>query len=60
METDEEKRKELYGGPGTRSGRNPLIFAHYETINYLMRKNVEGSTVNPTLGLRLENVSKSG
>jgi peptide/nickel transport system substrate-binding protein len=35
----------------------PLVFAHYETINYLMRKNVCGSTVNPTLELRLELVS---
>ena len=34
----------------------PIIFAHYETFNYLMRNNVEGSTVNPTLGLRLEDV----
>ena len=34
----------------------PLIFVHYETINYLMKKDVNGSTVNPTLELRLENV----
>ncbi|MEP6759266.1 MAG: ABC transporter substrate-binding protein [Actinomycetota bacterium] len=34
----------------------PLIFAHYETINYLMNPNVTGSTVNSTLELRLENV----
>jgi peptide/nickel transport system substrate-binding protein len=34
----------------------PLIFAHFETINYLMRNDVMGSTVNPTLELRLENV----
>ncbi len=31
-------------------------FAHYETINYLMRTAVTGSTVNPTLELRMENV----
>jgi peptide/nickel transport system substrate-binding protein len=37
----------------------PLIFVHYETLNYLMRKNVTGSTINPTLELRLQNVSKS-
>ena len=36
---------------------NPLVFAHYETINYLMNKDVVGSTVNPTLELRLELVS---
>lgn len=35
----------------------PIVFAHYETINYLMRKNVCGSTVNPTLELRMELVS---
>ena len=35
----------------------PIVFAHYETINYLMKKNVCGSTVNPTLELRLELVS---
>ena len=35
----------------------PLIFAHYETLNYLSRKNVVGSTINPTLELNLENVS---
>jgi len=34
----------------------PIIFAHYETLNHLMRNNVEGSTVNPTLELRLEDV----
>ncbi|MFN8518797.1 MAG: hypothetical protein U0667_05260 [Chloroflexota bacterium] len=39
---------------------NPLVFAHYETINYLMNANVAGSTVNPTLGLRLESVGFTG
>jgi peptide/nickel transport system substrate-binding protein len=34
----------------------PIIFAHYETINYLMQKNVVGSTVNPTLELRMQDV----
>ena len=33
----------------------PLIFVHYETLNYLMRKNVTGSTINPTLELRSGN-----
>lgn len=61
LETDEAKRKELYLAVRDMVWTdNPLIFAHYETINYLMRKNVEGSTVNPTLGLRLENVGFSG
>ena len=61
LETDEAKRKELYKAVrDTVWADNPLVFVHYETINYLMRKNVEGSTVNPTLGLRLENVGFSG
>jgi peptide/nickel transport system substrate-binding protein len=35
---------------------SPIVFAHYETINYLMQKNVVGSTINPTLELRMQNV----
>jgi peptide/nickel transport system substrate-binding protein len=35
----------------------PLLFVHYETLNYLMRKGVTGSTTNPTLELRMENVA---
>jgi peptide/nickel transport system substrate-binding protein len=59
-ETDEAKRKDLYLGVREIVFEEaPLIFAHYETINYLMRKNVTGSTVNPTLELRMENVSKA-
>ena len=59
-ETDESKRKDLYIGARQMVFDDvPLIFVHYETINYLMRKNVSGSTVNPTLELRLENVSKA-
>ena len=59
-ETDEAKRKDLYLGVRQIVFEEvPLIFAHYETINYLMRKNVTGSTVNPTLELRMENVSKA-
>ena len=34
----------------------PLTFVHYETINYLMNNDVAGSTVNPTLELRLGDV----
>ncbi len=34
----------------------PLIFVHYETINYLMPTNVVGSTVTPTLELNMKNV----
>lgn len=37
----------------------PIIFLHYETINYLMRSQVHGSVVNPPLELGLANVWKS-
>jgi peptide/nickel transport system substrate-binding protein len=56
-ETDDAARMDLY-----RQVRQitfddaPIIFVHYETINYLMNNNVTGSTVNPTLELRMENV----
>jgi peptide/nickel transport system substrate-binding protein len=55
--TDEAARKALY--EQIRQivwDEAPIIFAHFETINYLMRNDVKGSTVNPTLELRLENV----
>ena len=35
---------------------SPLIFVHYETINYLMSTDVVGSTVTPTLELNMKNV----
>ena len=58
-ETDEAKRKELYLAVRQIAFDDvPIILAHYETINYLMRKNVHGSTVNPTLELRMENIWK--
>ena len=60
-ETDQTSRQALYKQIRQIVREDsPLVFVHYETINYLMRKNVEGSTVNPTLGLRLENVGFSG
>lgn len=34
----------------------PLVFAHYETLNYLMNKNVTGSVITPTLSLHMENI----
>jgi len=56
-ETDEATRKDLYEQIRTIVYTDaPLIFAHYETINYLMNTDVVGSTVNPTLELRLEDV----
>jgi peptide/nickel transport system substrate-binding protein len=59
-ETDMAKRKALYSELRKIIWDDvPLLFVHYETLNYLMRKSVTGSTTNPTLELRLENVSKS-
>jgi peptide/nickel transport system substrate-binding protein len=37
----------------------PLLFTHYETVNWLMRKNVVGSEIVPTLALRFELVGFS-
>ena len=55
--TDDDARKGLY--QQVRQivfDEAPIIFAHYETINYLMQKDVAGASVNPTLELRLQNV----
>lgn len=38
----------------------PLVFVHYETLNYLMNRNVVGSEITPTLSLHLENVGFTG
>jgi peptide/nickel transport system substrate-binding protein len=56
-ETDEQTRFDLY--KQIRQivfDDSPIIFAHYETINYLMQKDVVGSTVNPTLELRMQEI----
>lgn len=37
----------------------PILFTHYETLNYLMRKQIVGSTINPTLELRMQNVGET-
>lgn len=34
----------------------PILFSHYETINYLMVSDVHGSTITPTLQLNLQQV----
>jgi peptide/nickel transport system substrate-binding protein len=57
--TDEATRKDLY--VQLRKivfDAVPLIFVHYETLNYLMRKHIGGSTINPTLELRAGNIWK--
>ncbi len=55
--TDDAERKKLYTEIRT-IVRNeaPIIFVHYETLNYLMQKKVVGSTVTPTLELNLQDV----
>jgi peptide/nickel transport system substrate-binding protein len=56
-ETDTAKRKALYQQiRAIIADDAPITFAHYETLNYLMQKNVVGSTINPNLQLRLEGV----
>jgi len=56
-ETDTQKRFDLYKQVRQIVFEDsPIVFAHYETINYLMQKNVVGSTVNPTLELRMRDV----
>jgi peptide/nickel transport system substrate-binding protein len=57
--TNMAKRKALYAKIRKQAlGDAPLIFTHFETINYAMRKNITGSTINPTLELRLAQVKK--
>jgi peptide/nickel transport system substrate-binding protein len=59
--TDVAQRKSLYAQLRKIIAEDvPLTFVHYETINYFMGKNVVGSTVNPDLQLRLENVGFTG
>ncbi|MEO8476335.1 MAG: ABC transporter substrate-binding protein [Actinomycetota bacterium] len=57
IETDEPTRFDLYKQLRQIVFEDaPIIFVHYETINYLMTKTVAGSSVNPTLELRLQEV----
>jgi peptide/nickel transport system substrate-binding protein len=57
-ETDEAKRKAMYSELRKMIWEDvPLLFVHYETLNYLMRKGVTGSTTNPTLELRMGQVA---
>ncbi|MEW9531954.1 ABC transporter substrate-binding protein [Microbispora sp. NPDC049125] len=59
--TDTEARKKLYAQiRAIVRDDSPLIFVHYETLNYLMQKTVTGSVVNPTLELNLEDVASAG
>jgi hypothetical protein len=38
----------------------PLVFVHYETLHYLMNKNVVGSAITPTLSVHMEKIGFSG
>jgi len=55
--TDETARRTLYTQiRNIVRDEAPIIFAHYETLNYLMQKKVTGSTVTPVLELNLKQV----
>lgn len=59
-ESDETKRKVMYEKIRNTIWEDaPLVFLHYETINYLMSSGVHGSSVNPTLELGFGHVWKS-
>ncbi|GAA2010083.1 ABC transporter substrate-binding protein [Nakamurella flavida] len=58
--SDDAARKELYIKIRDIVWEDaPLVFLHYETINYLMRPDVQGSVVNPLLELNFKNVWKT-
>lgn len=52
---DEAERKGLYRQIRTITTSDaPIVFVHFETLNYLMNKNVTGSAITPTLSLHIE------
>ena len=54
---DTAKRMDLYRQIRTRVTTDaPLVFVHFETVNYLMNANVAGSTITPTLSLHMERI----
>lgn len=54
---DEAERKGLYQQiRKITTSEAPIVFVHYETLNYLMNKNVTGSAITPTLSLHIENL----
>jgi peptide/nickel transport system substrate-binding protein len=55
--SDMAARKDLYRQIRTTVTNDaPLVFVHYETLHYLMNKNVLGSAITPTLSLHMERV----
>jgi len=58
--TDMKERMELYRQVRDIVSEDaPLVFVHFETLHYLMNKNVVGSTITPTLSLNMQNVGFS-
>lgn len=54
---DAAERKGLYRQIRTITSNDaPIVFVHFETLNYLMNKNVTGSAITPTLSLHIENL----
>ncbi|MFZ1339558.1 MAG: ABC transporter substrate-binding protein [Paracoccaceae bacterium] len=54
---DVAERMDLYRQiRGIVTAEAPIVFAHFETLNYLMNRNVAGSAISPTLSLHMENV----
>jgi peptide/nickel transport system substrate-binding protein len=54
---DMAERKAIYSQIRTIVTQDaPIVLVHYETVNYLMNKNVVGSGITPTLSLHLEDV----
>lgn len=54
---DTAARKALYREiRGLVTADAPIVFAHYETLNYLMNTNVTGSEITPTLSLHMEKI----
>lgn len=58
--TDTAARKKLYEQIRSITwDEAPLVFTHYETLNYLMSNKVEGSYINPVLELGFGHVWKT-
>ena len=59
--SDDAARKDLYQQIRAIVTEDaPLVFNHYETVNYLMNKNVVGSKITPTLSLHMEDIGFTG
>ncbi|MFM9918481.1 ABC transporter substrate-binding protein [Lacisediminihabitans sp. H27-G8] len=58
--SDTKERESLYEKIRTQMTTDaPLIFTHYETLNYLMNKKVVGSAITPTLSLNMAKIGFS-